>query len=451
MNNAIELPASDTRQSATQAIQKQIDASSESGGGVVVLPTGDHYVGTIRLRDNVELHLPTGCRLVGIPDPDLYPDTREERGEYTRMQFFRTLVLARDVSNCAITGGGTIDGQGHLFEADLSTEKGPPRPKLVWFDHCRNVRVKDVFLTRSAAWCAHFSLCEDVHIDGVRIHNGHQINNDGIDIDSCRRVRVSNCDVDAEDDALCFKTLHHEPCEDIVVTNCILRSRCYALKIGTESLYDFRNITVSNCTIYNTDRVGIGFEIHDGGLVENINISNIMMRNVDLPLYIRTAADRHRIYTDAMLDEEPPAGLPIRDVTLSNIHVQTIPGLVGLLEGLEQAPLEGIHLDNWMVRHDGEIVPRIFTAETYLSQGNLRKGPKPGRGEEIVQTTDPSWGKAGWHFWERLQNEYGLEGAMPSGFFISHAKDVTLDRVRLDGAELIDENDVMFHNCEGVV
>ncbi len=428
----ISLAASSAEKPVTDQIQQHIDAMSRRGGGTVILPPGDHYTGTIRLKDNVILHIPSGSRIVGIADPDLYPDTRDERGIYTHRQFFRSLILARGVSNCGITGRGTICGQGDLFDGDISTERGKPRPKLVWFDDCENVTVRDVFLTRSGAWCMHLSLCRKVLVDGVRIHNVHQLNNDGIDIDSCSNVRVSNCDIDSEDDALCFKTLHHQPCEKIVVTNCILRSRCYAICIGSESLADFRDISVSNCVIHDTDRIGIGIDIHDGGAAENLIFSDIVMRNVDLPLFLRAVNDRWRLFTSEQSATGEPNSGAIRNILFSNFQVQTIPGAVGICEGLEEKPLENIRLDNWQVRFDGRIVPRRFTRENYKSQGDLRKQPAPAEGEVIEKTTDSSWGKYGFFFWERLEHLYQLGLEMTSGFFLAQARQFSFDRVRLD-------------------
>ncbi len=431
MNQMATIPASSIDAPATAAIQDRIDRACDNGGGIVILPPGDHHCGTIRLRDNVTLHLPAGCRIMGIPDPELYPDTRDERGIYTYRQFFRSLILARGVRNCGITGPGTICGNGNQFDAEISTERGKPRPKLVWFDDCEDVVLRDIFLTNAGAWCTHISRSRRVLIDGIRIHNVHQLNNDGIDIDSCSSVRVSNCEIDSEDDALCFKTLHHEPCEKIVVTNCILRSRCYGICFGSESLGDFRDVAISNCVIHDTDRIGIGIDVHDGGSAENLSFSNIVMRNVDLPLFIRTVNDRFRRYTSEQAETVPTPGT-IRNILFSNFQVQTIPGYVGTLEGLDDQPLENIRLENWQVRFDGQIVPRCFTAENYLSQGDLRKGPKPGPGEVIEKVTDRSWGKFGWFFHERFNSIYGIDLPMGAGFFMVNARDCSFNRIRLD-------------------
>jgi len=451
ITNDCTLPPSSATNPATAAIQERIDALSANGGGMLVVPPGEHHVGTLRLRDHVNLHLPTGATLMGIPDPDLYPDTRDERAPYVFRQFFRSLILARGVRNCGITGPGTICGQGNRFEAQLSTEHGKPRPKLVWFDDCENVWLRDVFLTNAAAWCTHISRSKQVRIDGVRIYNVHQLNNDGIDIDSCRDVRISNCDIDSEDDALCFKTLHHEPCENIVVTNCLLRSRCYGLCIGSESLGDFRDIAVSNCVIHDTDRIGIGIDVHDGGRAENLSFSNIVMRNVDLPLFLRAVRDRYRRYSTEQPEKAEPHAETIRNVLFSDFQVQTIPGYVGIMEGLEDKPLENVRLENWQVRFDGTIVPRRFTEDTYLSQGGLRKGPRPEPGEVIEKVTDRSWGKFGWFFWERIKNIYDSELPMGAGFFVAHAQHCSFDRVRLDLREQTERGHIAsLLNCEDV-
>ena len=217
-------------------IQTLIDSCAQNGGGIVRIPAGIHPCSTIFMRDRVTLHLEAGAVIQGIADYTLYHDARAERAPYSHFQFFHALIWARGCRDCGITGPGTIDGQGHLFDGELSSEGTPPRPKLVWFDECNNVRIHDVRLRASAAWTLHISRCTEVRIERIHLRAHANVNNDGIDIDSCNDVVIRDCDIDAEDDAICLKTLHTEPCENIRISGCRLRSRCYGVRCGNEKV-----------------------------------------------------------------------------------------------------------------------------------------------------------------------------------------------------------------------
>ena len=118
--------------------------------------------------------------------------------------------------------------------------------------NCRHVQVADLTLLNSPMWVQHYLACEDVSIQGLTVHSRCNVNNDGIDIDACEKVRISDCEIFSGDDAIVLKSTLDRPCRDVVVSNCVLSTPCYALKLGTESVGGFQNIAISNCTVYDT-------------------------------------------------------------------------------------------------------------------------------------------------------------------------------------------------------
>jgi polygalacturonase len=164
----------------------------------------------------------------------------------------------------------------------------PPRPRLIEMIGCNNINIKGVQVKNSPSWGIHLIGCESVFIDQLRLDSHVRPNNDGIDIESCKTVFISNSSIYSDDDAICFKsTIEGLPVENVVVTNCILRSNCAAIKFGTPSAAGFKNISVSNCTIYDCAQDAIKFMAVDGGIVEDISISNITMHNVEGPIFMR--------------------------------------------------------------------------------------------------------------------------------------------------------------------
>ena len=149
----------------------------------------------------------------------------------------------------------------------------------------------------SPMWVQHYLDCEGVSIRDVTVRSRVNHNNDGIDIDGCRRVRISDCDIWSGDDAIVLKSTFAGPCRDVTVTNCVISSNCNALKLGTESNGGFENIVMSNCTIYDNRLAGIALEMVDGGTLDRVIVSNIVMNKVGAPIFMRLG-NRARPYTE---------------------------------------------------------------------------------------------------------------------------------------------------------
>mgnify|MGYP006286059603 CR=1 FL=1 len=321
----------------TRAIQKAIDACSQDGGGVVSLPAGRFLSGTIVLKSKVTLRLEAGCTLLGSTDLKDYPRTVPSFRSYTDNYTEKSLIYAEKAERIAIVGRGTIDGQGKAFEGPYKV-----RPYMIRIIECKDVVVEDVTIVDSPMWVQHYLACDDVRIDGIRVHSLVNHNNDGIDIDCCRRVTISNCNIVSGDDAIVLKSTADRVCRDVVVSNCVLSSRCNALKMGTESNGGFQNIVLSNCAIYETRLAGVALEIVDGGRMDRVVVSNITMHGVGAPIFVRLG-NRARPFRKDMA--RPDMGV-LRNVTISNIEARGADPTGCAISGLPEAHIENLTLTN---------------------------------------------------------------------------------------------------------
>lgn len=337
-----------TDQPQTRALQRAIDTAASAGGGTVRVPAGTYLIGTIHLRSNITLHLDNGCILKGSPRIEDYPEVAGGFTDAVGQKRNRCLIYAEDTVGTAITGQGIIDGSGGDFGFE---EDG--RPFMVRFIDCRDVQVTGVTLQNSPGWVSHYLGCENVRIQGLTIRSRVNSNNDGIDVDSCRRVRISDCDIDTGDDAVCIKATRATPSEDIVVTGCRISSDWGALKLGTESAGDFRNIIFSNIVIRDTNGGGLKLISMDGCRMENVLVENVIMDNVSGPIFIRLGARLRRYFAD---QPERPVGI-IRGLTIRNIRVSVweegfllygkYPRKAGLIvTGVPGHPVEDVTFDD---------------------------------------------------------------------------------------------------------
>lgn len=279
------------------AIQKAIDACHKAGGGTVIVPPGTYLSATIVLKDNVTLKLEKDALILGTTDYKAY-DNPDPFTEGLGINVGWALLIAIDAKNVSLIGEGGIDGQGSaLKERHIKEDNRPEgqrwglRPFLLRLVRCENITVKDVTLKYAGAWTSHYFQCRNVTIDNVTIRSVGVAHNDGINIDGCQHVRISNCDIVSGDDALCFKTTSSKmSCDDIVVTNMKLKSNQAGIKMGTESMAAFENIKISNCHIYDTKNGGIKLFSVDGAHLRNVEVFNITMDEVCTPMMFRLGA-----------------------------------------------------------------------------------------------------------------------------------------------------------------
>ena len=328
----------------TKSIQNAIDQCAKSGGGTVYLGPGTFLSGTIYLKSGVTLKLDTACTLLGSTNLKDYPETVQEFRSYTDNYTNKSLIYGEKLERIAIIGNGTIEGQGASFEGPYKV-----RPYMIRIIQCCNVTVKDITIKNSPMWVQHYLACDDVRISGITVRSLVNHNNDGIDIDSCERVIISDCNILSGDDAIVLKSTSARICRDVAISNCILSTRCNALKMGTESNGGFKNIVINGCSIYDTRLAGVALEIVDGGIMDRIVVSNITMNNIGAPIFVRLG-NRARPFKKDM--DKPYIGI-MRNITISNIEATGANVTGCAIAGLPQAKIENITLSNVRLSFSG--------------------------------------------------------------------------------------------------
>ena len=305
----------------TQKLQKAIDDVSRSGGGRVTLSGGTFLSGPVQLRDGVELHIASGARLLASDELSDYTDPQFRHVSTDALPRRRSaaLIWADEAKHIAITGPGTIDGNGasHVRPKTGSGWKGWPYeritapreslPRLVFFAGCSDVAVSGIHVTNlPAGWCFWVHDCDRVRFDGCTIlADVRYPNNDGIHINCSRDVHVSNCNIETGDDCIVLRAnsrslKENKPCERVTVTNCSLRSWSSAVRIGWVNDGTIRNCTLSNLVIHDSsDGIGCYLPLmkyirssndygRESTLVENIRVSNVVMDEVyGNPVYFK--------------------------------------------------------------------------------------------------------------------------------------------------------------------
>lgn len=327
-----------------QSIQKAIDAMAEKGGGTLSLPVGDWKTTTIELRSGVTLQLPFGCTLIAHDTVEDYPVGAKFVGNKDRQPYH--LITAHNCTKIGITGDGQIDGNGRAFwdppmrelaadgvdiEAYCEEHQLNPvyrNPTHPWFREkkqrvspmidfvaCREVLLRDFTLRESPGWTVHLHDCDEVRIHAITIRN-HLLgpNTDGLDINGCRDVRISDCDLTCGDDAIILKSMTDaRTCERIAVSNCILSSNCAAIGLGAETSHAIRDVSVTGCVVRQALRA-IQIEMWDPGIIENVVVSGLTGNAcADVPL-------QRAIYVDVQHHGRKDGALGVcRNLIFSNI------------------------------------------------------------------------------------------------------------------------------------
>jgi polygalacturonase len=345
----------------TRAIQQALDSCAVNGGKVII-PPGNFVTATIILKSHTTLYLSAGAVLLGSTDIKQYPYLNAGISFYGEEWARQSLIFCRDATNVTIEGEGTIDGRGASFP--VTTDKKPDRyknrPYLLWFAGSKNIRVSNIHLRNSAFWMQHYLGCENVKIDGLEIWNHSNKNNDMMDIDGCRYVTISNIRGDSDDDGITIKSTSTLISQDITITNCVLSSHCNALKFGTESTGGFRNVTVSNCVIKPSKQTttiygkpagngGLALELVDGGIMENINISNLVIDGPQVPIFVKLGnrARKHNATAPT-----PPVGR-VRNIRLSHITAVNADSIGCSITGIPSNAIEDISLDDITIYSKG--------------------------------------------------------------------------------------------------
>jgi polygalacturonase len=354
-----------TATDATRAIQREID-----GGGHVRLDPGTYVVRTLQLRSGLTLEIPAGTTLLAHPENNAF-DLQEKLSydPYSDMEtsdFAHGMFVGRNVDGVEIVGEGTIDM--------ARTVRSGPKP--IALRQCRDVRIEGITIRRSPNYCVSLGACDGVVVRGVTIRDALS---DGIDPDSCRRVRIADCDVESDDDAICVKASlflgSPRACEDIEVVRCRTRSGTNGFKIGTETSGAVRRVRVQDCEFDarpregRDDRMadmhglheagGVSIYTVDGSDLEDVTVERVRIRHARGAFSIRRGA-RGRGQTT------PRPGL-LRDVVLRDIEVTNAREPSSIV-GLPGFPVQRVTLERVRAEmlgggsHDGGPVPELADA-----------------------------------------------------------------------------------------
>jgi polygalacturonase len=384
------------------AINKAIETAAAKGGGTVYLPGGRYFSGSIRLKSNINLRIDKGAVIVADKwDSNSYDPTEPftppayQDGGHTF--FHNSLIWGENLTNVSITGEGRINGsglttwQGNLNKKigfgkgsegfDAAAPENLLKPvyaanKALCLKLCKNVVIRDITIFEGGWFAILVTGCDDVVMENITIDT----NRDGIDIDCCRNVWVKNCRVNSPlDDAICPKSTHvlgyPRLTENLTITDCQVSGfkigtlidgtmqpdpknhKNGRIKFGTESSGGFRDCTVKNCTFLSC--MGFALEEVDGGIAENITVSNLKMTDVkNYALYIVTGS-RNRtpnLKTNSRM----------KNVTISDVVADGVDLMSGIkIFGMRHQPIEGLQLKNITIvskgggtKQDAAIIPK---------------------------------------------------------------------------------------------
>lgn len=398
--------------SNTEAFAEALGHLADKGGGHLVVPEGIWLTGPVTLSDNIDLHLEKNAIIIFNPDRKLYPviNTNFEGLDTRRCE---SPIHADHARNVSITGEGVIDGSGYDWRAvkkskmnsnqwkariatggvlnekkdywwpdegfrkaeatanmnvpdpslDEEEIKSFLRPVMVSFRYCENVLLEGCVFQNSPAWNIHPLFCRNVIINGITVRNPeYSQNGDGIDIDACTNVILTNSSFDCGDDGICIKSgkdgdgrRHATPCQNLIIDGCTVFHGHGGFVVGSEMSGGVRNIMVSNCRFLGTD-VGLRFKSKRGrgGVVEGIWIDNIYMTDIvtDALLFdlfyggksaVEALEDGVQQVSGAFpVDETTPA---FRDIHISNVVCNGAARAM-YFNGLPEMPVKGISISN---------------------------------------------------------------------------------------------------------
>jgi polygalacturonase len=381
----------------TAAIQKTIDACAGHGGGMVLVRNGRFLIGSLILRSHVELHLASNAMLLGVPDLKQYHADSKEVYKTLR----HSLIFAEGCEHIAITGEGAIDGRGKGFPSG----QNDLRPVLIRLRDCSNVRLEGFLAKDAASFAIHPIRCRQMRVEGVRIHNRVQPNNDGIDVDGCQNVFISNCNISSIDDSIALKAMEPSaPCQDVVITNCILSSDCAAIRVGPDAVSNIERVTASNCVIRNTGMNGIKIQSSFGVDMRDMTFSNMVMDRVRGPISLRLSG--WKMGADniwAVFDDSHWQKGQLRNILFDNIRARVA----------KDSVKSGISITG---------APGVKPEQITFSNLDI-SFPGGGTVAEGARRSVPDL--------ERAYPEYCIFGVLPAyGFYAHHVRGITLNNVQ---------------------
>jgi len=424
--------AGDGKTLDSKGINKAIDAAANAGGGHVYLPAGNYLSGSIHLKSNISIYLEQGATIIATDeDPGSAYDQAEQTinttyQDYGHSHFHNSLIWGENIHDVSILGPGRIWGKGLI--KDYFKGSKVANKSLVLYN-CRNVIIRDITFFH-AGWFAILTTgVDNLTIDNVKMDT----NRDGMDIDCCRDVRISNCTVNSPyDDGICLKSTYAlgfaRATENVTITNCQVSGydegslldgtfkkedkqayRTGRIKFGTESNGGFKNIAISNCVFDFCQ--GLALETEDGALLQDVTISNITMRDItSAPIFLRLGA--------RMRGPQGTAVGELRRVSISNVRVyNSNPEYACIISGISGHDINDLELNNIRIYYDGG--------------GKVRTEPVP---ENEKNYPEPS-----------------MFGAMPAyGFFIRHVSGLKMRDVEVSFLSDDARPAFMFDNVKGL-
>ena len=415
----------------TEAIQNAIDRLSKKGGGKLTISKGLYLTGAIQLKSGVELHLERGAVLLGSTNPDDYYQlqvmgdgdvVRKDNSKYA-------LVLAQGARNIALTGEGVIDGQGQELALTIDSlvkcgVKSDPnyskrlrrpseimRPKLFFFSECDGVEIAGLHLRNSACWGLSFDLCSNMNLHHLDVYNRAYWNNDGIDMTDCRDSRITNCRINAADDGICLKSYHKRGVsQNLVIDSCEIRSSASAVKFGTATWGNFRDITITNIRVIDTFRSCIAIESVDGSQIENIVVDGLKATNTGNAIFVKLG---NRAKNDQGY---------IRNITLRNMDVELAFGRPDTDYDIRGPEVSYFHnpFPSSITGWPGHPIENVVLENINISApGRADKGMAYVKPPDVPENYD-------------RYPEFTMFGELPAwAFFLRHVEGITLRNVNL--------------------
>ncbi|MEY3432348.1 MAG: hypothetical protein RL131_284 [Bacteroidota bacterium] len=428
--------------------QQIIDELSLKGGGRIIVPAGQFLISPIQLKSKVELHLQKGARLLGSIDRDDYgiPPL--------------SLIKVLDADHVKITGSGVIDGRGRelmkeifkkleaglLQDSDWKVKRPTEsnRAHVVYMKNSEHVEVRGVEFRDASTWVLKIINSDQLVFDQIRVESTAYWNNDGIDLDNCKNVRVTNSYFNTADDAICLKSESRDGfCDSIWIENCTLRSSASAFKMGTASYGGFKNITVKNIRVFDTYRSAIALEAVDGGFIENIDISGVKAVNTGNAIFIKLGKrNKDDVYSRVEnirirdVYVEIPAGKPDAGYEMEGPVLKYPPGFVqqtGKIVSVSPWNHSTKETSVQLYPHNvfpasisglpGHYIKNVILENiemVYQGGGDRRKAFMPIDSLHIITEAADSY------------PEFSMFGELPVwGLFLRHAEGVALQNVRL--------------------
>ena len=353
----------------TAALQAAIDACAGKGG-IVHVHDGVYLTAMLRLKSDLVLHLDPTAELLGTQDDADYP-TQSPPTDNTQLKNCRkSLLYAESVQNLRIEGAGLIDGNGNTpkWIGPSTLHPEATRPMAFFAVKSKNVSLKDVTIAHAAMWGVVNMEVDGLTIDHVTIDSQLSGNRDGIDVVDCHHVVIKDSTIASEDDSICIKSGSAVGVDDVVVTNCKVRSLiANALKFGTASFGSFSNVTFDGVTVESADKAAMAVESVDGAAVSNITFRNITLKDVGSPIFV-LLGDRGETPADEVHRIGSIDGVRFENITGTGMRYRWASPVSGLAKDGVTHPLKNLSFTNVSITNKGGLTTVPADPPEYVGQ-----------------------------------------------------------------------------------